>query len=62
MSTSHSVEDILSELRSKRTELNTKLDAINSQLSAIVTILENALPDINNEMSRRPAFMVKAEG
>ena len=56
MPTSHSVEDILSELRSQRTELNTKLDAINSQLSAIggkVTILENALPDINNKNYKR---------
>jgi hypothetical protein len=64
MPTPHSVEDILSELRSQRTELNTKLDAINSKLSAVggkVTILETALPDIN-KMSRRPAFMVEAEG
>ena len=64
MPTSHSVEDILSELRSQRTQLNTKLDAINSQLSAIggkVTILENALPDINNKITIN-AVLEEAEG
>lgn len=65
MPTSHSVEDILSELRSQRTELNTKLDAINSQLSAIggkVTILENALPDINNKITINAGRLDEAEG
>ncbi|KAK6306637.1 hypothetical protein J4Q44_G00235620 [Coregonus suidteri] len=65
MPTSHSVEDIFSELRSQRTELNTKLDAINAQLSAIggkVTILENALPDINNKITINAGRLDEAEG